>query len=149
MNFETIHKPRTAQMESKQRYQYNKWPTTWMKLNVCHRISSVLAMEPHTCFQGTSCARALTNGSPHRIPPRTTTLRVILITRKQQHGFLKVAHIKSGSQQTHFFGSTENVCPVLFPTRLASSSDTILPCSWFWKKRHLVRKSQIVPVSGN
>jgi hypothetical protein len=39
-------------------------------------------------------------------PPRTTTLHVVLISRKQQHGFLKVAHIRSGSRQAHFFGST-------------------------------------------
>jgi hypothetical protein len=72
--------------------------------------------ESYPSFQGTNCVRAFTNGSPHRTPRRTTTLHVPLITRKQQPGFSKAVSFRSGSQQDRFFGSTENVCPVLFLT---------------------------------
>jgi len=106
-------------MERKQRHPYNKSPTTWTKRNVCHPISSVLAVEPYLIFQETNCGRGLTNGSPPRTRQRTTTLHVILITRIQQHGFFKARSIKNGGQQARFFGSMENVCPLLFPTRFS------------------------------
>src|SRR5580698_5199942 len=102
-------------MESKQRHPCNKWPTTWMNPKVCHLISTVLTMDPYSSFQGTNCERALITGSPHRTPQRTTTLLVVLITRKRQRGFSKAGSIRSGSQQVHCFGSMENVCPVAFP----------------------------------
>ena len=94
------------------------------------------------------------NGSPHRTPPRTTTLRVILITRKQQHGFLKVEHIRSGSQQVHFFGSMESVRPVLFPTYsgplippclVAGSGKTVI---WFVNLKSFCRRQLTSPVSS-
>ena len=76
----------------------------------------VSTKESYKSFQKTNCGRQSTNGSPHRIRRRTITLRVVLITRKQQPGFLKGASFRSGNPQVHFFGSTENVCPVLSPT---------------------------------
>src|SRR5258708_1962265 len=72
----------------------------------------------YASFQRTNCEKAFINGSPHRIPQQTITSHVVLITRKQHLGFLKAASFRSGSQQLHFFGFTENVCPVLFPTLL-------------------------------
>jgi hypothetical protein len=76
----------------------------------------VSTKESYKSFQKTNCGRKSTNGSPHRIRRRTITLRVVLIARKQQPGFFKEASFRSGNPQVHFFGSTENVCPVLFPT---------------------------------
>src|SRR5712672_3581186 len=99
-------------METKQRYPYNRWLTTLMNRKVCNLISSVLTLEPYTFFQGTNCGRALTIGSPHRTDQRTTTLLVVLITRKRQRGSSKAGSIRSGSQQARCFGSMENVCLV-------------------------------------
>jgi hypothetical protein len=72
----------------------------------------------------------------HRTPRRTITLLVILITRKQRPGFFKAAFSRSGSQQDRFFGSTENVCPVHFPTRIPLIATCIIAGSgksiiWF------------------
>ena len=76
----------------------------------------VSTKESYESFQKTNCGRKSTNGSPHRIRRRTITWRVVLIARKQQLGFFKEASFRSGNPQVHFFGSTENVCPVLFPS---------------------------------
>src|SRR6266403_6169682 len=95
-----------------------------MKSNVCHLILSVLTMEPYASFQGSNREKAFTAGSHHLTPRRTITLHVVLITRKRQDGCLKVASFRSGNQQVPFFGSTENVCPVLFSTWFL----LILPC---------------------
>ena len=76
----------------------------------------VSTKEFYESFQKTNCGRKSTNGSPHRIRRRTITWRVVLIARKQQLGFFKEASFRSGNPQVHFFGSTENVCPVLFPS---------------------------------
>jgi hypothetical protein len=89
------------------------------RVDLIKRSSSpnpVSTKESYKLFQKTNCGRESTNGSPHRIRRRTITLRVVLIARKQQPGFLKGASFRSGNPQVHFFGSTENVCPVLFPT---------------------------------
>jgi hypothetical protein len=84
------------------------------------RLSSPNLVRPDygalSTFQGASCERAFTNGSRRRTRRRTKTLHVVLITRKQQPGSFKAASFRSGSQLNHFFGSTENVCLVLFPT---------------------------------
>ena len=69
-------------------------------------------------FQKTNYGRTSKNGFPHRIPRRTTTSHAALIIRKLQPGFFKEAYFKSGSQQDRSFGSTENVCPTFFLTRL-------------------------------
>ena len=69
-------------------------------------------------LQGTNCKRTFTNGSHHRTPRRTTTSRVVLITRCPQPGFSMAPSLKSGSQQDRFFGSTENVCLIHFLTLL-------------------------------
>ena len=66
-------------------------------------------------LQGDNYGRAFTNGSPRQTHRRTTTLHVVLITRKQRPGFFKTASFKSGNRQLRFSGSTENVCPFLFP----------------------------------
>jgi heat shock protein HspQ len=80
------------------------------------RTLLLLTTEPHTSFQGTYCRRAFTIGSPHRTLRRTTTSHMVLITRKQRPGFFKATSFRTGSQQGPFFGSTENVCSVLFLT---------------------------------
>ena len=74
---------------------------------------------PYASLQGSNCEKAFTNGSPHRIPQQIITSHVIPITRKPRLGFSRAASFRSGSQQDHFFGSMENVCPVLFPTWFA------------------------------
>jgi hypothetical protein len=56
--------------------------------------------------------RTSTDGSPHRIRQLTITLRVVLITRKQQLGSFKVEFSRNGNHQDRFFGSTGNVRPV-------------------------------------
>ena len=71
---------------------------------------------PHPSFQGTSCAKAFTDGSPHRIPRRTITLHAVLITRSSLLGSLEAPSFRNGSRQVPFFGYTENVCPVPSPT---------------------------------
>jgi hypothetical protein len=68
----------------------------------------------HPPFQGTNCEKAFTNGSPHQILQPTITSHVVLITRRLRLGFFKAASFRSGNQQVHCFGFTENVCPVLF-----------------------------------
>jgi hypothetical protein len=78
--------------------------------------SSAPTIEPYAPFQRTNCGRTLKSGSPHRTRRQTTTSHVALITRKPQPGFFEAASFRSGSQQDLFFGSTENVCPILFPT---------------------------------
>ena len=78
-----------------------------------HLVSTKESYKP---FQKNNCGRKSINGFPHRIRRQTITLRVVLITRNQQPGFFKEASFRSGNPQVHFFGSTENVCPVLFPT---------------------------------
>ena len=84
------------------------------------RLSSNLARvqttEPYAYFQGTNCGKTFINGSPHQIPRRTITSHVVLITRKQHLGSFKAVSFRSGSQLGHFFGFTENVCPVFFST---------------------------------
>ena len=76
----------------------------------------VLTTLSYSSFQGTNYAIALTNGSPHRTPRRTTISHVILITRKLQHGFFRAGSIRSGRKLAPFSGSMENVCPFLFPS---------------------------------
>jgi hypothetical protein len=71
---------------------------------------------PYASLQGSNCEKAFTNGSPRRIPQQIITSHVIPIARKTHLGFSKAASFRSGSQQDHFFGFMENVCPVLFPT---------------------------------
>ena len=61
--------------------------------------------------QGSNCKKPFTNGSPHQIPQQIITSHVILITRKWHLGFFKAASFRGGSQQDHYFGFTENVCP--------------------------------------
>jgi hypothetical protein len=87
---------------------------------VKHLSSNLICVDygPYTSFQGTNCEKLFTNGSLHRIPQQIITSHVILITRKLHLGFFKVASFMSGSQQDHFFGFMENVCPILFPTCL-------------------------------
>ena len=71
---------------------------------------------PYASLQGSNCEKAFTNGSPHRIPQQIITSHVIPTARQSHLGFSKAASFRSGSQQDHFFGFMENVCPVLFPT---------------------------------
>jgi len=74
------------------------------------RLSSNLTgADLYSSFQGTNYGKALTNGSLHRTPRRTTISHVALITRKLQRGFFKVESIRSGRQLARFFGSTENL----------------------------------------
>src|SRR6266849_6354114 len=74
--------------------------------------SSILAIEPYPSFQKTNCGRASTNGSPHRIRQLTITSRVVLITRKLQHGSSKETFTRNGNQRVRSCGSTESVRPV-------------------------------------
>ena len=88
-------------------------------VNQVKRLSSlnlISTKEPYTLFQKINCRRNFTNGFPRRIRQRIIILRVAFVTRKSQIGLFKVTSFKSGSQQAHFFGSTENVCPAFFPT---------------------------------
>jgi hypothetical protein len=75
-------------------------------------------VESYPSLQVTNYGRTFTDGSPHRTPRRTTTSHVALVTRKLQPGFFKAASFGNGNQQDRFFGSTENVCSVLFSSRL-------------------------------
>jgi len=77
---------------------------------------TVLTMLSYSSLQGTNYGKALTNGSPHQTPRRTTISHVVLITRKLQPGFFKAGSIRSGRQLARFFGSMENVCPFLIPS---------------------------------
>jgi hypothetical protein len=76
--------------------------------------SSVLTTGPYTSFQETSCEKVFTGGSPHPTPQRIITSHVAPITRKPHLGFFKAASFESGSQQDHYFGFMESVCPILF-----------------------------------
>ena len=66
-------------------------------------------------LQGTNYRKALTNGSPHQTPQRTTISHVVLITRKLPRGSFKAGSIRSGRQLARFSGSMENVCLLQFP----------------------------------
>jgi hypothetical protein len=113
------------------------------------RLSSpyliIPTVDPYTSFQGINCRRAFTIGSRHQTRRQTTTSHVVLITRKHQPGSFKAASFRSGSQLDHFFGSTENVCHVFFPTWLP----LIRSCSWLGQKCYLVRGFSVVPVGGD
>ena len=104
-------------------------------------------MDPYAFFQGTNRERPSANGYPHRIPQRTTTSRVVLITRKLRPGFFKAVSFRSGSRQVHFFGFTENVRPVVFPT--LTPSNTILYCSGLGQEHSLVRSFLAAPVGDD
>ena len=66
-------------------------------------------------LQGTNYGKALTNGSPHQTPQRTTISHVVLITRKLPRGSFKAGSIRSGRPLARFSGSMENVCLLQFP----------------------------------
>ena len=58
------------------------------------------------------------DGSPRQIPPRTTTLPVVLITREPQLGSFKAVYIRNGNRRLRFSGFMENVsrCPTPYLT---------------------------------
>ena len=90
------------------------------------RLSSsfiILTMESHTSLKKTNYGRISTDGFPHRIHQLTITLRVILITRRQQHGSFKAEFSGNGIQQARCFGFTGNVStlPLLASYRLMRS----------------------------
>src|SRR6267154_463073 len=53
-------------------------------------------------LQGTNYRKALTNGSPHQTPQRTTISHVVLITRKLPRGSFKAGSIRSGRPLARF-----------------------------------------------
>jgi hypothetical protein len=80
-------------------------------------VGTVLAMGPYASFQSANYGRASTDGYPHRIRQLTITLRVLLITRKLQHGFSRETFTRNGNQKVRSCGFTESVrrVPILFP----------------------------------
>jgi hypothetical protein len=79
---------------------------------------------------------------------------VILIIRKQQPGSLKAASFGSGSQLARFFGSTENVCPILFIIQLLLIASCIVAGSgksviWFVTFNGSCQRRLISPVSSS
>jgi hypothetical protein len=108
-------------------------------------------MEPYDpSFQGTNYGRTFIDGSLHRTPRRTITLDVVLITKRQQPGFSKAVSFRTGSQQDHYFGSTENVCPILFPTRLPLIASYIVAGSGksvIWFVDSLLSPSEMTDIS--
>ena len=66
-------------------------------------------------FQGINCGKTFTNGYPHRIHPRITTLHVVLITKEQQPGSSEEPSSRNGCPQVRFFGFMVNVRPSRFP----------------------------------
>ena len=87
-------------------------------------------------LQGINYDKIFVNGSHRRIRPRTTTSRVVLITREPQAGSFKVAYTMNGNRRLRFSGYMENVrsCPKPFLAPpdgisfLAGSGKSIL---WF------------------
>jgi len=72
-------------------------------------MSLVLTVEHRTFSQETNYGTTFTNGFPLRTPPRTITLRVVLIRREQQIGSFKGAFSKDGKKRIRSFGFMENL----------------------------------------
>ena len=99
-------------------------------------FSFISATESHPYFKAPNCAKAFTDGSPHRIPQLTITSHALLITKKRLLGSFKAASFRTGSQRDHFFGFMENVRP---SSCLYDSSNMILYYSWLGQERSVVR----------
>ena len=65
--------------------------------------------------QGTSYDRTFSDGSLRRTRRPITTLRVVLITREMQSGFLKAVSLPNGNPLLRFYGFMENVRPPDLP----------------------------------
>ena len=75
----------------------------------------MLDVQAQALLQKIKYDKIFVNGSPHQIPPRTITLRVMLITRGPQPGSFKAAYIMNGNRHLRFFGSMESVRPCSTP----------------------------------
>ena len=67
--------------------------------------------------QDTICRRISGVGSPLRIRPRTITLLMGLNKMEPPNGSSRAPHLRSGSQQDPYFGSTESVRLFRIPVR--------------------------------